>query len=161
MKILSLLSSLEKVEVEMSGLYEWLSAVFEDDAEASGLFFRMAMQERSHANLIRYGKKLVHRSPLDSTELDFDPAEIEGLVAAIRAAKGHNPPPTLEQAIGIAIDLEDCPAETAHREILLHSNPEVAGVIRNLTAADEEHMEGLRAFAERRGIALDRPSVAG
>jgi len=45
MKILNLLSSMEKIELEMSALYEWLSSIFEDDSEASGLFFRMAMQE--------------------------------------------------------------------------------------------------------------------
>ena len=42
----------------------------------------------------------------------------------------------------------------------MKSNPGVAGVIRNLAAADEEHAAGLRAFAERRGIAVDRPSIA-
>jgi len=160
MKILTLLSSLEKIEIQMSTLYEWLSTVFKDDTEASGLFFRMAMQEKSHANLIRYGKNLVHRAPMDFSEVDFDPGVIDQLMAAIRSARESNPAPTLQQAIGLALDLEDSPAETAHRSILMNSNPEVAGVIRNLAAADEEHIAGLRAFAERRGIAVDRPSIA-
>jgi rubrerythrin len=160
MKILSLLTSLEKIELQMSSLYDWLSDVFEDDAEASGLFFRMAMQERSHANLIRYGKKLVHRAPADFAEVDFDPDEIDRLLAAIGDAIEADPAPTLEQAIGLALALEDSPAETAHRSILIHSNPEVAGVIRSLAAADEEHAEGLRTFAEKRGLNLDRSSKA-
>ena len=160
MKILTLLSSLEKIEFEMAALYDWLSAVFKEDAEASGLFFRMSMQEKSHANLIRYGKKLVHRSPIDSSEVDFDPATIEQLRAAIRKARASDPSPTLEQAISLALGLEDSPAETAHRSILMNANPELVGVIRNLATADEEHMAGLLAFAERRGLVLDRSSIA-
>jgi rubrerythrin len=160
MKILSLLTSLEKIEIQMASLYEWLSGVFADDAEAAGLFFRMAMQERSHANLVRYGKKLVHRSPSSFSEVDFDPEEIDRLLAAISQAMAAEPPSTLEQAIGLALELEDSPAETAHRSILMTSNPEVAGVIRSLDAGDEEHAEGLRTFAEKRGLNLDRSSKA-
>ena len=36
----------------------------------------------------------------------------------------------------------------------------IALMAANLAAADEEHAAGLRAFAERRGIAVDRPSIA-
>ncbi len=159
MKILALLSSLEKTELEMSALYEWLSAVFESDSEASGLFFRMAMQEKSHANLIRYGKKLVHQAPSDFGEVDFDPAAIEDLLTAVRAARSSAAPDSLERAIELALRFEDSPAETAHRSILINSNPGVREVIQSLAAADEEHVEGLRAFAAGRGMTID-PSTA-
>jgi rubrerythrin len=160
MKILNLLSSLEKIEVEMAGLYEWLSSVFTDDTEASGLFFRMAMQERSHANLIRYGKKLVHQAPKDFAEVDFDSAAIGELLDAIRAAKDSARPPSLEGALLMALQFEDSPAETAHRSILMSSNPAVREVIQSLAAADEEHAKGLRAFAASRGLVVDEPTSA-
>ena len=160
MKILALLSSLEQVELEMAALYEWLSSVFEEDPEASGLFFRMAMQEKSHANLIRYGKKLVHQAPKDFGEVEFDPESIEGLLAAVRAARSAAAPDCLENAIALALRFEDNPAETAHRSILMTSNPGVREVIQNLAAADEEHVEGLRAFAAGRGMTIDSKTAA-
>jgi rubrerythrin len=160
MKILNLLSSLEKIEMEMSGLYEWLSGVFSDDTEASGLFFRMAMQEKSHANLLRYGKKLVHQAPSDFGEVDFDPTAIDELLDAIRTAKDAAQPPTLEGALLMALQFEDSPAETAHRSILMSSNPGVKEVIQNLAAADEEHANGLKAFAKSRGLVVDLPTSA-
>jgi len=160
MKILNLLSSLEKIELEMSGLYEWLSTVFKDDTEASGLFFRMAMQEKSHANLLRYGKKLVHQAPSDFGEVEFHPGAIDELIDAIRTAREAAQPPTLEGAIIMALQFEDSPAETAHRSILTSSNPGVSEVINNLTTADEEHLNGLREFARSRGLVVDEPASA-
>jgi rubrerythrin len=154
MKILTLLSSLEKVELEMASLYEWLSGVFGEDSEASGLFFRMAMQETSHANLIRYGKKLVHQAPNSFGEVDFDTSEIEPLLAAIRASRDQNPPPSLEEAVSMALKFEESPAERIHREILINSNPEVQQVIRSLAAADDEHLAELKDFAEKRRLSV-------
>jgi rubrerythrin len=154
MKILTLLSSLEKVELEMAALYEWLSGVFSDDSEASGLFFRMAMQEKSHANLIRYGKKLVHQAPTDFGEVEFDSSEIQPLLESIRASKGKNPPPTLAEAIALVVRLEESPAERIHRKILIDSNPAVQQVIQSLAAADDEHLAGLKAFAAKRELAV-------
>ncbi len=162
MQILKILSSLEKLELEMSALYEWLSLEFTEDAEASGLFFRMAMQEKSHANLISYGKKLVHQAPSDFSEVDFDPAAIEDLLSAVRSARSSAAPNSLEDAIQLALRFEDSPAESAHRSILIHSNPGVREVIQNLAAADEEHVAGLRAFAAGRGMAIEPPTaIAG
>jgi rubrerythrin len=154
MKILALLSSLEKIELEMASLYEWLSGVFSEDLEASGLFFRMAMQEKSHANLIRYGKKLVHQTPSDFGEVDFDVSEIDPLLEAIRASKGQNPPPELDEAIALALSLEESPAERIHRKILIDSNPEVQNLIRSLAAADDEHLSGLKHFAAKRKLSV-------
>ena len=140
--------SVTRLTASALALYEWFSVVFKEDTEASGLFFRMAMQEKSHANLVRYGKKMVRQSPIDSSEIDLNPAEIEELLDAIQMARQHDPSPSLEQAIGIALYLEDSPAESAHRSILMHANSEVAGLIRSLVTADDEHVAGLRAFAE-------------
>jgi hypothetical protein len=160
MQILNLLSSLEKIEMEMSGLYEWLSNVFSHDTEASGLFFRMAMQEKSHANLIRYGKKLVHQAPADFAAVEFDPEAIDELLGAIQAAQSAAKPPTLEGALLMALQFEDSPAESAYRSIIATSNPGVREVIQNLAAADEEHAAGLRDFARSRGLVVDEPTSA-
>jgi rubrerythrin len=157
-RILNLLGQLEKVELEMAALYDRLSRHFEHDAEASGLFFRMAMQERSHAGLVRYGKSLVHQAPGDFAEVDFDVSGIDRLLVSIRASMDGGPPASLQEALTLALSLEDSPAEAAHRSILIGSNPGVTQLIRSLAASDEEHVAGLRAFARRRGLVI-KPSA--
>lgn len=152
MTILSLLGLLEKVELEMAALYESLSHAFEHDAEASGLFFRMAMQEKSHARLLRYGKSLVRQAPGDFANVEFDAAAIDRVLAAIRAARGEVRPPSLQDAVRRALEFEDGPVEAAHRSILVSSNPGVSDLVGRLATADEEHVAALRAFAERRGL---------
>ena len=153
MRIRSLLGVLERVELEMAALYEWLSRRFEHDAEASGLFFRMAMQERSHATLLRFGKSLVHQAPGQFADVEFA-AAIDGLLAAIRAASHEHPAPSLEEAVSRALQFEDGPIEAAHRSILTSSHPGVTELVCRLAAADEEHASGLRAFARRRGLVI-------
>ena len=159
MTILSLLGLLEKAELEMAALYEWLSHAFEHDAEASGLFFRMAMQENAHARLLRYGKSLVRQAPGHFADVELDAVAIDRLLAAIRATRSEAGPLSLENAVRRTLQFEDGPVEAAHRSILTSSNRDVSGLIRQLLAADEDHATGLRAFAERRGLAVAAAST--
>jgi rubrerythrin len=159
MTILSLLGLLEKAELEMAALYEWLSHAFEHDAEASGLFFRMAMQENAHARLLRYGKSLVRQAPGQFVNVEFDAAAINRLLAAIRATRGAAGKLSLQDAVRRTLEFEAGPVEAAHRSILVSSNPGVTDLIRQLSVADEEHAAGLRAFAKRRGLAVAPPSA--
>jgi len=159
MKILGVLGLLEKIELEMSELYERLSHAFENDAEASGLFFRMAMQERAHARLLRYGKNLARQAPGDFAEVEVDAAEIDRMLESVRTARVAAPPTSLQKAVALALRFEESPAESAHRSILMSSNLALSAVFRNLAVADEEHAAGLRAFAARRALASGPPAA--
>jgi hypothetical protein len=150
MRITEALSRLERVECTMADFYEWLSVVFESDPGASGLFFRMSLQERSHASLLRYGRKLVHRSPSDFEDVDFDGDSVDTLIAAIGDFRANAPQPTLVDAVFFAMKVECHPAENAHRDVLAVSNPEVGHIIRALAVADEEHHRTLRSFVQER-----------
>lgn len=155
MKILAVLSQLERVESRMASFYEWLSEVFEADAAASGLFYRMSLQEKSHASLLRYGRKLVHRSPNEFEDVDFDSDAVESLLAAIEKFRVESPEPSLGDALFFAMKVECEPAENGHREILTISNPAMSQIIKSLTTADEEHHLILREFAQQRAAAFD------
>jgi len=155
MRILEALTRLERVEQAMAEFYEWLSETFDADAEAAGLFFRLSLQERSHASLLRYGRKLVHRSPNDFEDVDFDPRPITELLAAVDEFRRSNPTPSLAEALFFAMKAECHPVENAHREVLTASNPEIGAVVRNLAIADEQHHETLQAFARERRALFD------
>jgi rubrerythrin len=155
MRILDVLSHLERIETEMASLYEWLSDAFASDSDAAGLFFRMALQEKSHASLLRYGRKLVSRSPTDFDDVEFDATSVDDLVDAIRSFRSNHPQPTLGEALLFAMKVECHPAENSHRRVIVRSNPEVGRVIESLATADEEHHRALETFAQARASELD------
>ncbi|MCU0303373.1 MAG: hypothetical protein MUC56_04890 [Thermoanaerobaculales bacterium] len=155
MKILEALSRLERVEGAMASLYEWLSEVFAADGEASGLFFRLSLQEKSHASLLRYGRKLVHRSPKEFDDVDLDGVAVDALLATVERFRAAAPVPSLADALFFAMRVECHPAEHGHREVLAASNPAISQIVRNLAIADEEHHQTLKVFAQQRAEVFD------
>lgn len=155
MRIFEVLSRLEMIESKMADFYEWLSEVFDSDSDASGLFFRMSLQEKSHASLIRYGRKLVSRCPQDFEDVDFDAESVDSLLASVDSFRVDSPQPSLDEALFFAMKTECHPAENAHREVLAVSNPEIGQIIRSLAIADEEHHQTLKSFAQERASIFD------
>lgn len=149
-----MLTQLERVELEMASLYEWFSEVFAADEDASGLFFRMSLQEHSHARLLRWGRRLVVRSPAEFEEVDFDPSATGAALDSIAVFRAANPQPELGRALLFAMKIECHPAENGHREVLTASNPELNGLIQSLAVADQEHHRTLRDFAQRRAAEI-------
>lgn len=154
-KILQVLAKLECVESEMASFYEWLSEIFEADSDASGLFFRMSLQEKSHAGLLKYGRKLVFRSPNEFDDVDFDGETTDALLREVREFRTRNPEPSLSEALFFAMRIEGHPAENGHREVLSISNPEISRIIENLAIADEEHHRTLSTFVQERAAEFD------
>ena len=153
-QILTALSAIGKVEAAVGEFYRWLSDVFVDDVEASGFFFRMSMQEKSHANLVSFCKKMVHRSPTDFHGVDVDLGQAADLLDTIERFRESHPRPGLGEALRFAMEIENHGAESIHRSVIIQSNPEVAGVINSLAKADHEHFEKLEVFAAERGVAV-------
>lgn len=155
MRIFEVLSRLEMIESKMADFYEWLSEVFDSDSDASGLFFRMSLQEKSHASLLKYGRKLVSRSPQDFEDVDFDAESVDSLLASVDSFRVDSPQPSLDKALFFAMQVECHPAENAHREVLAVSNPEIGQIIRSLAIADDEHHQTLKSFAQERASIFD------
>ena len=153
MQILTVLSAVGRIENKVAEHYQWLSNVFADDPEASGFFFRMCMQEKSHANLVSFAKKLAHRSPTDFSEIEVDLGVVDDLLDDLRTFRANNPNPSLAQALAFSMKIEGHDAETIHRSLVIQSNPEIANIINNLAKADSEHFHMLENFAHQRAKA--------
>jgi hypothetical protein len=96
MEILVVLGALEKLELGLAELYEWLSeSLSERHEDAAGFFFRMSTQERSHANLVRYGKRLVRQNGKSFQRVDVNIDRINELIELISAYRKGNPNPDL------------------------------------------------------------------
>jgi len=149
MQILTVLGAIESIETSVAKLYEWFSECFTADREASGFFFRLAMQERSHANMVAFSKGLVRRSPSDFSTIDFDMALVDDLLETIINFRNNNPQPSLAQALEFAMVIESHGAEGIHRSMVIQSNPEIADMVNSLAKADREHSKLLKEYAEK------------
>ena len=149
MQILTVLSAIESIESTVAKLYEWFSECFSADSEASGFFFRLAMQERSHANMVAFSKGLVRRSPTDFSGVDFDMTLVDDLIQTISTFQKQHRQPSLEQALDFAMAIESHGAEGIHRSMIIQSNPEIASMVNALAKADREHFKLLKGYAER------------
>ncbi len=149
MQILTALGAIENIELSVAGLYEWFSDCLSDDREASGFFFRLAMQERSHANMVAFSKGLIRTSPAEFLPIDFDMELVDDLLQTINIFRAGHKKPTIEQALDFAMAIENHAAEGIHRSVVIQSNPELSNMINNLAKADQEHFKLLTDYAEK------------
>lgn len=146
------LIAMEKFEGKMAELYRWYSELYAEDAEASALFYKMSVDEKSHLNVVRYEKRLILQNPalfgaikVDRRAVQEDTAKVEALLGARRRL-------ALEEAVRLAMDLENGSAERCYRVALQETNPEVAKLLNGMGAGDRQHHEALKEFAKKRGL---------
>ena len=155
MDLQSLLKPLEELEESLGGLYEWFGRLFAEDEEAASLFRRMARDERSHATLIRYERRLLRQNKIE-VPTPLERSQIGEALERIRAFS-QEVPPTLDQAIRFALEIENHDAENHYRFTKGLLPPSLTQLLGRLGREDERHYKGLLAFAGRRG----KPFAAG
>ncbi len=150
MQILKMLTRLEKLETDMARLYEWFSHVFREDEAAAAFFYGVSVEEEVHANIVRYQRRLVSQNIKNFTGADFDLSPIEKTLFDIAAIRAETPP-SLEEALTYAVELEHGIAEEHYRTILKKGNPEIEGLLKSLGAFDLRHLHCFQEFIEKRG----------
>ncbi len=155
MNLQSLLKPLEELEESLGDLYEWFSRLFEEDEEAASLFYRMAREERSHATLIRYERRLLRQSKLE-VPTPMEQSHIREALDRIRALS-QEVPPTLEEAIRFALEIENHDAENHYRFTHGTLPASLTRLLGRLGREDLRHYRSLLDFADRRG----KPFAAG
>lgn len=155
MHILKVLDPIEKLESSLSDLYEWFSSLFAADAEASGLFFSMGIDETAHANMVKYQRRLVvHNSKLfESSSVDI--TSIEDVLSQVHGIRSGEPP-SLEAAVLLALEFEKDAAEAHYRTAITEVAPPEMGLhklLGGLAAMDARHLAAIWEFALRRGFA--------
>jgi rubrerythrin len=156
MEIPKLLAGLEGVEGGLAELYAWFADTFTGDAEIAAAFYRLSMQERSHLNLVRYGRTLARQTPQDfSPVASSNDDAVEELLKAMGGFRERHPAPTVEDALRFALWAEGHAAERIHRTVIVDANPSLSGVVASLAAADREHRAMLEILARRRNVAIE------
>lgn len=155
MHILNLLNQLEKVETQLSELYEKFSEIFQNDAEVSILFSQVSADETAHADLVRFERRMVRADAKRFKEVDADIGKMEEMSSFIRLLLKSGETPTVERAIEAAIELENSAAEQHYIKAITLSNPEVAGMLNSLTSFDCRHFLAFENFAKKRGFTFE------
>lgn len=148
MEILKALDHLGDVETAAADFYDFLAKHFENEHEASGLFYRMAIQEKNHKNLIRFCKRMVYRDSASYQQIDFDIDLVKDFLQEIRNFKKSHPSPDLKQALHFALDLESHAVERIHSSLMAESNPRIRSLMEQLAEEDSRHAQQLESFAQ-------------
>lgn len=154
MQIESIFRPLADLERALADLYDHFAQVFSADQELAFFFFKMAAEERGHASLVDYQKRIVQRSNVASIDADLDVRVIADTLERVKALRAAAEPPSPDEAIRETMRLEANAAESHYRNALRQVDPGVARLLDALGGEDRRHVERIQAMAERRGIAL-------
>lgn len=158
--IIRALGRLAEFEDAISDLYIWLSDVYADQAEISGRFFQLGMQETRHSATINYHRRLAMRGANAMMTVDLDEAELDRLLAAVRTLRKATLRPPLTRILKLAIETETSAAERLHHVLARQHDSDIAKLGATLARDDERH-SAMLAQLERMITGAEATSPAG
>jgi len=154
MDVLKVITPLIEVESKMAELYSWFSYVFKTDPEISSLFYRMAAEEKSHASLIRYAKRVLIAEKSFYIDVELQVGDLQKVLAKIKETLAKHEAPSLEEAFRFAGWVETSCAENPLEFIMMDNYPQIAKLLTFLGKKDREHYNRLVGVAAARSIDL-------
>lgn len=152
MKIESAFRPLAEFEGALADLYSTWAEVMEQrsDHDAAFVFYKMSTEERGHASLVEYQRRLMKDSPACSRDIDVDVdlAALQTALDQVKILQGRRSLSSAE-AISIALELERSAAETHFRSALRHADPELKRLLDCLGTEDRMHFQRLSELAAR------------
>jgi len=152
MNILDAFSHIEGLELRLAKLYLHFKGLFPDDTGAVGMFEKLSYDEKSHYDLVQYQRRIVRREQEIFKDVDIDVKEIRAITSRVESTMKGNPPPSLDEAIKIAMDIESTAGEAHYRTAMEQSNRDLSDFLSHLGTSDNEHFGVLREFAKSRGL---------
>ena len=153
------LRKLGDLERSVADLYGWWAETLADDSEAASVFFRMAAEEKRHAGLVDYQKRIVQQDTTLSVDVEVDLDEIDAALAKVRGLRAAPGCPAAAEALREALLIERSVAESHYRNALTQANPAVARLLSALGGEDKVHVARLEELARRRGIDAASPTA--
>jgi len=149
--IQNVLKPLEEFENQMGKLYRWLHEKFRDDDEAAFVFYRLNLDEKAHASIIQYQRRLVQQNPRMFKKIEFDIEDLNRTSARVDHFMDRKRL-ALEEAVNFSLELEGSAAEMHLRTALQQSIEGLARLLGSLGSADRFHVELLRSLAVKKGF---------
>jgi hypothetical protein len=163
MDIQVLLKMLESFESAVAKHYRRLAEGYASDRDASFLFYKMYLEEKAHASLVRYERRLIRNAPDLFGPATADLTELENVTAYVNALMDRANLQPLDEAVRSAAEIENSASEYHYRTAIVEAYPAVARLLRGLGTADREHVGALWEFGVQRGFLSEeaRPPFVG
>jgi len=132
------------VELACAKLYHFLADHFKDDRESLRLWLNAAMEEENHARLFALVAKLrndniIELIKIDSVEAEVTLKYVRSLIAEVKAN-----PPSMEEALRLAIDLETKLDGFMTENVITFSDESYDKLFLQITSTDTKHLEALQ-----------------
>lgn len=150
MNVVSALELIENVELRAAFWYQTWAKRYELDQEASILLYKIYLEEKAHAQLAKYCKKLVAKNGKEFPQIIAPPIDEAALELIEKTAKQAK---TLKEALQAALHLELAVGESyLSSELRNFGDGFVKQSLDYLGQCG--HAESLTAFLEARGWAV-------
>ena len=153
--IISIIDESIDLELNVSNLYSIFHKVFPDDAS---FWWKLEMEENNHAALIRSGKECflpINKFPdgLLANSLRELKDTNRKIVSLIK--KYEEIPPSREEALNIAIELENSAGEL-HFQYFMDQEvgPKINEIFKRLNKDDKDHAMRIRSYMESHEIQI-------
>jgi hypothetical protein len=139
----------ETVELACAKLYHHFADLFKEDRENLLLWLKTAMEEENHARLFALAYKLRNDDVIEAIEIKL--AEVEGTLLHVRSLirKVKRRPPTMAQALLIAIELEIKLGSFRTENVIKFSDESYDSLFKAMTIADSQHLQALQEAYDR------------
>lgn len=137
------------IELARAQLFHFFAELFKEDRASLLLWLKAAMEEENHARLFTLMTKLRSHGIIESIRLEREEAEaaLKYIRSLIRKAKKN--PPTHEEALLMAIDLENRFHGIMVEEVITFADESYAKLFLPVTTSDVRYLETLQQAYDR------------
>lgn len=143
----------QAVEYSCAELYHYFAELFKDDRDSFLLWLKTAMEEENHARLFALVAKLRRSNIVETIRIDLVDAEVALLYVRSVIDRVKKTPPTLAEALRLAIDLEKKLDGFLVGNVIGFADQAHEKSFMAITNADNRHLESLQE-AYNRVVAL-------
>jgi len=154
-KFYSLLDESIKLELNISNLYMIFYENLPDDAN---FWWKMVLEEKNHASLLRSGKEIF--APMDKFPEELLSSSLQELSEANKFIQSlieryREVPPTREEAFNVALHLEQSAGEV-HYQLFMEKIPDtqLMKTFQKLNNDDKDHAKRISSYMKTKGIKI-------
>lgn len=137
------------VELACAELYHYFAELFKDDRPSLLLWLKTAMEEENHARLFTLVGKLRRNNIIESIHIELVEVEVSLLYVRSLIDKLKKSPPTKEEALRIALDLEEKLDRFMMGNVIKFVDKSYERSFLAITNSDSRHLESLQEAYER------------
>ena len=134
----------QAVEFACAELYHYFAELYKDDRDIFLLWLKTAMEEENHARLFALVAKLRRSNIVETIRIDLVDAEVALIYVRSLIGKARENPPSLAEALRLAIDLEEKLDGFMMGNVLGFADASYEKSFLAITNADNRHVESLQ-----------------